>query len=194
MNDYISHAHHRTLLHKNAGDYVSHHRPRPVRIEDVHARQILDSRGNPTLTVRLTLEDGTVIQASAPAGASTGAHEAVERRDGLDAYRGKGVTEAVSVVNGAIRDLITGRTWTSIREVDDALRQLDGSEDLRRLGANSVVATSIAMTRAFAHTAETPFTSGWHTSPGQRHSCPYPTSTCSTAVRTPPTNLHSRNS
>ena len=100
----------------------------PVVVDGVRARQILDSRGNPTLTVRLVLADGTAVEASAPAGASTGAHEAIERRDGLPAYGGKGVTEAVALVDTVVDELIAGRRWASIGEVDDALRELDGSQ------------------------------------------------------------------
>lgn len=154
MNQYISHHEHHEHHTRHAGEYVSRHAPRPVRIDVVHARQILDSRGNPTLTVALLLDGDGPVEASAPSGASTGAHEAIELRDGLPAFDGRGVHQAIELVNTQIADQITSRAWSKLRDVDDMLRELDGTDDYRRLGANSVVAVSMAMTRAFAAAAE----------------------------------------
>jgi enolase len=117
------------------------------------ASQILDSRGNPTVQVKLQLADGTEVEASAPSGASTGEHEAVELRDGGRSFSGRSVRKAVAFVNTEIGELLRGNAWTDIRQVDDALRSLDGTDNYHRLGANSVVATSIAMSRAFAQTS-----------------------------------------
>jgi enolase len=128
----------------------------PVVIAELAARQILDSRGYPTVHVELTLDDDTSTNASAPAGASTGAFEAVELRDGGAAFSGRGVARAVANVNGEIRMRLVGHTWANIRELDDAVRVLDGTGNLARLGANSVVAVSIAASRAFAHRSNLP--------------------------------------
>ncbi len=117
---------------------------------DVHAFQILDSRGYPTLRVRLTSSNGTWETASAPSGASTGAHEAVELRDSGSLYSGRGVETAVAGINTSIRELLLSRTWPSQRSVDTALCELDGTADKSRLGANAVVAVSMASARAFA--------------------------------------------
>ncbi|MCM6763321.1 phosphopyruvate hydratase [Rathayibacter sp. ZW T2_19] len=147
MNAYISHT--RTSIH-GSGEYVTHPAGHPLVITDVAARQILDSRGFPTVAVTLRLDDDTVLDASAPAGASTGAFEAVELRDGGPAFGGRGVRSAVAAVDGEIRALLLEHSWTSLREIDEALRALDGTANLARLGANSVVAVSIAAARAFA--------------------------------------------
>lgn len=146
--------HDRSQHHTPHGEKANNKAPRVssngVEILAVTARQILDSRGNPTIAIKLRCGDESIVEASAPSGASTGAHEALERRDGLDAYGGKGVTEAVALTNDEIGTLLTSTVWETLAEVDDALRALDGTADLRRLGANSVVATSMAMARAFA--------------------------------------------
>lgn len=125
----------------------------PVQFTEVTARTILDSRGYPTVEVRAMLEDGTRVIAAAPAGASTGAHEAVERRDHGRAYSGRGVQGAVAAVDGEIAGLLTGRSWEHLTDLDSALATLDGTAGYSRLGANAVVAVSIAAARAFAHTA-----------------------------------------
>ncbi|MET4001849.1 enolase [Arthrobacter sp. UYCu511] len=117
---------------------------------DVHALQILDSRGYPTLRVTLTSKDGTIATASAPSGASTGAHEALELRDGGQAYSGRGVIKAVDGINAEIRQLLLSQSWSAQRGVDEALRDLDGTAEKSRLGANAVVAVSMASARAFA--------------------------------------------
>ena len=125
----------------------------PVQFAQLTGRSILDSRGYPTVEVRAMLEDGTRMIAAAPAGASTGEHEAVERRDHGRAYDGRGVHGAVAAVDGEIADLITGRSWDRLVDIDSALAGLDGTGSYARLGANAVVAVSIVAARAFAHTA-----------------------------------------
>jgi enolase len=120
-------------------------------IVDVHARQILDSRGNPTIEVDVTLEDGSMGRAAVPSGASTGAHEAVELRDG-DAARwgGKGVGKAVAAVNGPIAEGILGFEAEDQEEIDAELIALDGSENKGRLGANAILGVSLATAKAAA--------------------------------------------
>lgn len=138
------------------GHYVSHPEGHPVSIEKATARQILDSRGYPTVAVALHLGDGTIVEASAPAGASTGVFEAVELRDDGPSYSGRSVHRAIAAIADEISPLLAGRHWRTIRELDTAVRNLDGTDNLSRLGANSVVAVSIAAARAFAHSAEVP--------------------------------------
>ncbi|QDZ15938.1 MULTISPECIES: phosphopyruvate hydratase [Humibacter] len=127
-----------------------------LTIRSVEAEQVLDSRGWPTISVALTLDDGSVHAAAAPAGASTGAFEAVELRDQGVEYSGRGVLNAVAGVEGEIAAMLTGTAWSSIRDLDDALRSLDYTSNLSRLGANAVVAVSMAASRAFAHIAGVP--------------------------------------
>ncbi len=121
-----------------------------LTVQAATARQILDSRGYPTVAVRLRLGDGAVVEASTPAGASTGEFEAVELRDGGGAFSGRGVHRAVASVTDELSPLLASRAWSSIREVDDAMRALDGTGNLSRLGANAVVAVSMAAARGFA--------------------------------------------
>ena len=121
-----------------------------LQITGVRALQILDSRGYPTVKVWLTAADGTVSAASAPSGASTGAHEAVELRDGGPEYAGRGVQKAVANVRGEISELLTSRSWTNLADLDHALVSLDGTPGRSRLGANAIVAVSMAAARAFA--------------------------------------------
>lgn len=123
----------------------------PVRFNTITGRSILDSRGYPTVEVRATLDDGTHLVASAPAGASTGEHEAVELRDHGRAYAGRGVRGAIAAVDGEIAGLLTSRPWEQLSEIDQALAELDGTTGYSRLGANAVVAVSIVAARAFAH-------------------------------------------
>jgi len=118
-------------------------------ISKVEAREILDSRGRPTVEAEMALSDGTIVSASVPSGASTGRHEAVERRDGGERYAGLGVLGAVAAVNGEIADALTGAEPDQ-RAVDDALIALDGMPDKSRLGANAVLAMSLATARAQA--------------------------------------------
>ncbi|MFZ4896525.1 phosphopyruvate hydratase [Plantibacter sp. Mn2098] len=127
-----------------------------VHIQAVTAEQILDSRGFPTVEVGLTLDDGTTHAASAPAGASTGAFEAVELRDGGTAHSGRGVLHAVAGIIDEIQPALIDQSWSSLSDVDHAMRALDGTPNLARLGANAVVAVSIATARAFAAQSEQP--------------------------------------
>ena len=120
-------------------------------IIDIHAREILDSRGNPTVEVDVTLEDGTMGRAAVPSGASTGVHEAVEKRDGDKArYKGKGVLQAVEAVNGEIAETIVGFDATEQVAVDMAMIELDGTENQGRLGANAILGVSLAVAKAAA--------------------------------------------
>ena len=120
-------------------------------IIDIHAREILDSRGNPTVEVDVTLEDGTMGRAAVPSGASTGAHEAVEKRDGDAArYKGKGVLEAVEAVNGEIADSLVGFDATEQEAIDAAMCELDGTSNKGRLGANAILGVSLATAKAAA--------------------------------------------
>lgn len=125
-------------------------------IDAIHARQILDSRGNPTVEVEVTLEDGTTGLAAAASGASTGIFEACELRDGLGPFGGKGVTKAVENVRGEIADALEGMDATSQREIDQTMIALDGTPNKTRLGANAIVATSVAVAQAAAKYLELP--------------------------------------
>ncbi|MDW5598262.1 phosphopyruvate hydratase [Conexibacter stalactiti] len=125
-------------------------------IAALDALEILDSRGRPTVEARLTLSDGRAVSASVPSGASTGRHEAVERRDGdLSRYRGRGTRGAVAAIDGEIAAALIGREPRQ-REVDAALRALDGTPDKSRLGANAILAVSLATARAAALVAGEP--------------------------------------
>ncbi len=120
-------------------------------IIDIHAREILDSRGNPTVEVDVTLEDGSMGRAAVPSGASTGAHEAVERRDGdKSRYMGKGVLEAVAAVNGEIAEAILGFDATEQVAIDMSMIELDGTPNKGRLGANAILGVSMATAKAAA--------------------------------------------
>ena len=120
-------------------------------ITDVHGREILDSRGNPTVEVEVTLGDGTTGRAAVPSGASTGAHEAWELRDGEPTrYMGRGVLTAVEHVNNAISDALIGLQATNQFDVDQAMLDADGTENKRRLGANAMLGASLATAKAAA--------------------------------------------
>ncbi|HEX8938108.1 MAG TPA: phosphopyruvate hydratase [Sphingomicrobium sp.] len=120
-------------------------------IVDVHARQILDSRGNPTVEVDVTLEDGSMGRAAVPSGASTGAHEAVELRDGdKSRWGGKGVSKAVQSVNGELAGVVVGLEAEDQAEIDRAMLELDGTENKGRLGANAILGVSLAAAKAAA--------------------------------------------
>ncbi|MEL7398443.1 MAG: phosphopyruvate hydratase [Pseudomonadota bacterium] len=120
-------------------------------IIDIHAREILDSRGNPTVEVDVVLEDGTMGRAAVPSGASTGAHEAVEKRDGDKArYMGKGVLEACASVNGEIAEALAGMDATEQVSIDEAMIELDGTPNKGRLGANAILGVSLATAKAAA--------------------------------------------
>ena len=125
-------------------------------IEAIHARQILDSRGNPTLEVEVALDDGTVGRAGVPSGASTGAFEAVELRDGGSEYGGKGVTRAVQTVIDEIQPELLGHEADDQRLVDQAMIDLDRTPDKSRLGANAIVGVSMAVARAAADSSGLP--------------------------------------
>jgi enolase len=121
-------------------------------IIDIHGREILDSRGNPTVEVDVLLEDGSFGRAAVPSGASTGAHEAVELRDGdKTRYLGKGVTKAVAAVNGEIAGTLVGLDAEDQRDVDLAMIALDGTENKARLGANAILGVSLAVAKAAAN-------------------------------------------
>ena len=120
-------------------------------IIDIHAREILDSRGNPTVEVDVILEDGTMGRAAVPSGASTGAYEAVEKRDGDKArYMGKGVLAAVAAVNGEIAEAVLGLDATEQVEIDSLMIELDGTDNKGRLGANAILGVSLAVAKAAA--------------------------------------------
>jgi len=125
-------------------------------IVDIHAREILDSRGNPTVEVDVTLESGAMGRAAVPSGASTGAYEAAERRDGGDRYGGKGVQDAVEAANGEIFDALSGMDATEQAIIDTAMIELDGSANKSRLGANAILGVSLAVAKAAAITLGQP--------------------------------------
>ncbi len=126
-------------------------------IAEIIAREILDSRGNPTVEVDVVLEDGSMGRAAVPSGASTGAHEAVEKRDGEpDRYLGKGVRDAVEAVNGEIFNAIGGMDAEDQRRIDMTLIELDATPNKARLGANAILGVSLAVAKAAAETADTP--------------------------------------
>ncbi|MFL5297228.1 MAG: phosphopyruvate hydratase [Phenylobacterium sp.] len=128
-----------------------------TEIVDIIAREILDSRGNPTIEVDVVLEDGSMGRAAVPSGASTGAHEAVEKRDGdKKRYGGKGVSQAVEAVNGEIFDALSGSDAEDQRRVDRLLIDLDGTPNKGRLGANAILGVSLATAKAAASSAALP--------------------------------------
>ncbi|HEX5787619.1 MAG TPA: phosphopyruvate hydratase [Woeseiaceae bacterium] len=128
-----------------------------IRISDIRGREILDSRGNPTVEADVTLADGSFGRAAVPSGASTGTREAVELRDGdRSRYLGKGVRQAVGNVNGEIRTALTATEFEDQRELDDCLIAQDGTENKSRLGANALLAVSLAVAKATAAAANTP--------------------------------------
>ena len=126
-------------------------------IIDIHAREILDSRGNPTVEVDVILEDGTLGRAAVPSGASTGAYEAVEMRDGDKArYLGKGVQKAVAGVNGELADTLVGFDATEQAAIDAVMIEMDGTENKGRLGANAILGVSMAVAKAAAEATGQP--------------------------------------
>lgn len=129
---------------------------RYLEIIDVYAREILDSRGNPTVEVEVTLDDGTIGRAAVPSGASTGAFEAVELRDNEKRYMGKGVETAVSNVNDVIAEEIVGMNALDQVAVDNAMIDLDGTPNKGKLGANAILGVSMAVARAAAQALEMP--------------------------------------
>ena len=128
-----------------------------TEIVDIVAREILDSRGNPTVEVDVTLDDGAFGRAAVPSGASTGAHEAVEKRDGdKSRYSGKGVLQAVAAVNGEIFDALSGIDAEDQRRLDSLLIELDGTKNKSRLGANAILGVSLAAAKAAAISKDLP--------------------------------------
>lgn len=125
-------------------------------IIDIKGREIIDSRGNPTVEVDVTLETGAFGRAAVPSGASTGAHEAVELRDGGKRYMGKGVEQAVEAVNTELYDALTGLDAEEQIILDNAMRELDGTENKSRLGANAILGVSLAVAKAAADEAAMP--------------------------------------
>ena len=125
-------------------------------ITDIIGREILDSRGNPTVEVDVVLEDGARGRAAVPSGASTGAHEAVELRDGGKRYLGKGVRKAVDAVNGEIFDAVGGMDAEAQVKIDETLIALDGSPNKSRLGANAILGVSLAAAKAAAASHRAP--------------------------------------
>ena len=125
------------------------------RIVNIHARQILDSRGNPTVEAEVTTENGVIGRAAVPSGASTGRHEAVELRDGnQDIYLGKGVQKAVSNVNTVINEALNGMDIFDQKAIDQKLISLDGTENKSNLGANAILGTSLAVAKLAAQHAD----------------------------------------
>ena len=127
-----------------------------THIQNIHARRIWDSRGRPTVEVEVTLEDGTVGRGIAPAGASTGSHEAVELRDGGSAQAGYGVSRAVANVKNEIAPVLVGQDAVQQETIDGVLVELDGTPNKSRLGGNALIATSMAVLQAAAHAHHTP--------------------------------------
>ncbi len=125
-------------------------------IIDIVGREILDSRGNPTVEVDVVLEDGSMGRAAVPSGASTGAHEAVELRDGGERYLGKGVEQAVDAVNGEIFEALSGLEAENQIQIDNAMIALDGSPNKSRLGANAILGVSLAVAKAAAESTGLP--------------------------------------
>src|SRR5437016_11803160 len=125
-------------------------------IADIHAREILDSRGNPTVEVDVTLDSGAMGRAAVPSGASTGAHEAVEKRYGGPRFGGRGVQEAVGAVNGEIFDALSGFDAADQLAIDRILVALDGTLNKGRLGANVVLGVSLACAKASAIALDQP--------------------------------------
>lgn len=140
-----------------------------MKIEKVEAIEILDSRGNPTVEVNLELEDGTAARAMVPSGASTGEREATELRDGdKKRYGGKGVLKAVENVNSVIAKELVGKCFGSQRELDYLMIELDGTHNKAKLGANAILAVSMAYARAEAMSADIPLYQYWEE---QTHTC-----------------------
>ena len=127
-----------------------------MKIKNVIGREILDSRGNPTVEVDVILENGIMGRASVPSGASTGEREALELRDGGDRYLGKGVLKAVNNVNGPLRDLVIGMDASNQKELDYAMLKLDGTDTKSKFGANAILGISMASLKASANNAGVP--------------------------------------
>jgi len=126
------------------------------RIQSIGAVEVLDSRGNPTVSAEVTLSDGTVAAASVPSGASTGSHEAVELRDGGPRYAGKGVQQAVRNVSDVLAPALSGMSAEDQSAIDQRMIELDGTPNKSRLGANAILAVSCAVARAAASSRRMP--------------------------------------
>ena len=127
-----------------------------IFIDEIVATEVMDSRGNPTVKVTVSLSDGTVENAIVPSGASTGKREALELRDGGDRYMGKGVLKACENVNGAIYDALVGLSPFNQAEIDLTMKEVDGTENYGNLGANAVLGVSMAVARAAAKSMKMP--------------------------------------
>ena len=127
-----------------------------MNIQSIRGLEILDSRGNPTVRAFITLDDSSVHVASVPSGASTGSHEACELRDGSAEYGGKSVSQAVGHVNGVISQALVGKSVEDIRAIDAIMLALDGTENKSKLGANAILAVSLAAARAAAYVQKKP--------------------------------------
>ena len=125
-------------------------------ILDIHARQIFDSRGNPTVEVDVYTENGIMGRAAVPSGASTGEHEAVELRDGGDDFMGKGVSKAIENVNGEIAQKLLGFSVFEQNLIDQTMRDLDGTPNKSKLGANAILGVSLAVAKAAANELNMP--------------------------------------
>lgn len=146
-----------------------------MKISKVHAREILDSRGTPTVEVDLWLDDSSMGRVSVPSGASTGAHEAHELRDeDKSRYLGKGVLKAVENVNSEISSAVVGKDFASQEELDRFLIQLDGTENKSRLGANAILGVSLAFVKATAVSKKMPLFKYINEIYGGQMSLPYP--------------------
>ncbi|MEK7508240.1 MAG: phosphopyruvate hydratase, partial [Patescibacteria group bacterium] len=121
-----------------------------MKIQKVVGREILDSRGNPTVEVKVFLDSGAIGVAAVPSGASTGVHEALELRDGGKRYLGKGVLKAVKNINGPLAGLLLGKDASNQKAIDQAMISLDGTKNKSKLGANAILGCSRAMARAAA--------------------------------------------
>jgi len=142
---------------KAAGVDVSKFEASLSIIKEIHAREILDSRGNPTVEVEITTEGGLMARAAVPSGASTGIHEACELRDGdKSRYLGKGVTKAVAAVNNELNTLLKGKSVTAQKELDDMMIAADGTPNKSKLGANAILGVSMALAKAGAEVKEVP--------------------------------------
>src|SRR5690606_20051107 len=143
-----------TLLDSHPPNHTEE--PAVAIISDVAARAILDSRGNPTVEVEVVLDDGTLGRAAVPSGASTGQFEAVELRDGGDRYLGKGVLKAVEAVNGPLAETLVGFDADDQRAIDQAMLDLDGTDNKAQYGANAILGISLAVAHAAAESAGLP--------------------------------------
>ena len=144
-----------------------------LEIEKVIGREIIDSRGNPTVEAEVWLADGTIGRGAAPSGASTGEFEALELRDGdKSRFGGKGVSKAVENINTTINEVLVGMDASDIYAVDAAMLKADGTKDKSNLGANAILAVSIAAARAAASRWMCPCTASWAACPAT--SCPCP--------------------